>query len=64
MVKNVGLVDRILRVLIGLVLIGWGVYAKNWLGAIGIIPIITAVISFCPLYKIFGISTCPLKKSE
>lgn len=62
MIKNVGTPDRILRVLVGLAIIGWGIYAQNWLGAIGLIPLATGLISFCPLYKVLGISTCPLKK--
>lgn len=62
MVKNVGTIDRVLRILIGLALVGWGLYAKNWIGVIGIIPILTGIVSFCPLYKLFGLSTCPLKK--
>lgn len=64
MVKNVGTPDRILRVLVGLAIIGWGIYAQNWLGEIGLIPLATGFISFCPLYKVLGISTCPLKKEK
>ncbi|MCS7213575.1 MAG: DUF2892 domain-containing protein [Candidatus Calescibacterium sp.] len=64
MIKNVGTPDRILRVLVGLAIIGWGIYAQNWLGAIGLIPLATGFISFCPLYKVLGISTCPLKREK
>jgi hypothetical protein len=58
MKKNVGGIDRILRLVVGLAVIGWGVYAQNWLGAIGIIPLFTAAIGWCPAYLPFGISSC------
>jgi hypothetical protein len=55
--QNVGGVDRILRIVAGLALIGWGVATQNWLGAIGIVPLATALIGWCPVYLPFGIST-------
>jgi hypothetical protein len=55
--QNVGGVDRILRVVAGLALIGWGAATQNWLGAIGIVPLATALIGWCPVYLPFGIST-------
>jgi len=58
---NMGRTDRIIRVFIGLIIIAVGVYLKSWWGAIGLIPIFTAVIGWCGLYKIFGISTCKIK---
>ncbi|NOQ65039.1 MAG: DUF2892 domain-containing protein [Methyloprofundus sp.] len=56
--KNVGGVDRILRIIIGLAIIGWGAYAQNWLGAIGIVPLLTGTIRWCPAYLPFGFKTC------
>lgn len=55
--QNVGGVDRILRIIAGIALIGWGVATQNWLGAIGIVPLATALIGWCPVYLPFGIST-------
>jgi hypothetical protein len=55
--RNVGGVDRILRIVAGLALIGWGVATQNWLGAIGIVPLATALVGWCPVYLPFGIST-------
>ena len=55
---NVGKTDRIIRVLLGVVLVGLGVYFNSWWGAIGVIPLLTAAISWCPLYAPFGLSTC------
>ncbi len=58
---NVGKTDRMIRVLIGLVLIGLGFYFNSWLGAIGVIPLFTAAIGWCPLYLPFGLSSCSTK---
>lgn len=63
MKTNVGSIDRILRIIIGAALIGLTLTnIIGWWGWIGIIPLGTALIGFCPLYKIFGLSSCPLKK--
>lgn len=63
MTENVGWIDRVLRIVIGLALIafamGWGVPATgwNWIGWIGVVPLLTAVFGFCPAYRVLGIST-------
>ncbi len=57
MKKNVGNADKILRVIIGIGIIGAGVYYQSWWGAIGAIPIVTAAINFCPAYAILGLSS-------
>ncbi len=56
--KNMGQVDRIIRAVIGVVVMVFGVMYHSWLGAIGLIPLITAGIGFCPLYKIIGFKSC------
>jgi len=58
MKQNVGGIDRTLRVIVGLAVVAWGVMAQNWFGAIGIIPIFTAAIGWCPAYLPFGLSSC------
>ncbi len=64
---NIGTVDRILRIVVGVVLlayafkIGFHATGWNWVGFIGIVPILTAVFRFCPAYPIFGINTCAKK---
>lgn len=58
MKPNVSSIDRAIRFVIGLGLIGWGIYSKNWLGAIGVIPLLTGLFRFCPLYRVLGLSTC------
>lgn len=65
--KNVGGIDRILRIVVGLaLLVGFFVNADagmRWLYLIGIVPLATGLISSCPLYSILGLSTCPMKKN-
>jgi hypothetical protein len=64
MKSNVGGIDRILRVVLGLVLIGLTLSgAIGVWGWIGIVPLATAAMGFCPLYTVLGFSTCPMKKS-
>jgi hypothetical protein len=64
MKTNVGGIDRILRIVIGLVLIGLTLSGTIgvW-GWIGLVPLATAAIGFCPLYPLLGMSTCPAKKT-
>ena len=61
MIKNIGSTDKILRIVIGALLIlgaltGYGVWM--W---IGVIPLATALFNFCPIYRIFGVNTCSVK---
>ncbi len=60
MTRNVGRMDRIARIVIGIGLIAL-VYVgpKTSLGWIGLIPLITGIIGNCPAYSLFGFSTCP-----
>lgn len=60
MKKNIGRVDKWIRIVLGIVLLGLIFIIQSdwrWLGLIGIIPLATALINFCPLYSLFGIST-------
>jgi hypothetical protein len=61
MKPNVGGLDRILRLIAGLAILGAGFYFKNWFGLIGLVPILTAVFRFCPAYLPLGLSTCATK---
>jgi hypothetical protein len=56
---NIGTADRVARIVIGLALIGatLGNYIGVW-GWIGIVPLATAMIGFCPAYRLLGIGTC------
>ncbi|MEN6319707.1 MAG: DUF2892 domain-containing protein [Syntrophaceae bacterium] len=55
---NVGKTDRTIRIVLGLVVIMAGIYFKSWWGVIGLVPILTAIIRWCPVYAILGLSTC------
>ena len=61
MKTNVGTIDRLLRFVVGISLIIWGVRGGPVWAWIGIIPILTASFRFCPAYMPFGISTCGRK---
>ena len=61
---NVGKKDKTLRLVLGLVLVIWGVVSQNWLGAIGLVLIITAMVRFCPAYTVLGLRSCPMESSS
>ncbi|WP_428025533.1 YgaP family membrane protein [Arcobacter sp.] len=52
--KNIGKVDKVIRIVVGVAIIAFGLVNNSWLGLIGLIPLGTALIGWCPLY-------CPLK---
>jgi len=58
---NIGTTDRIVRVIIGLIVIAGGYYLSSWWGVIGLLPIFTSATGWCGLYTLFGISTCKTK---
>lgn len=62
MKTNIGPVDRSLRLVLGFVILGAGLYSKSWFGLIGLLPILTALVRFCPAYTLLGIDTCPKDK--
>ena len=64
MKTNVGSIDRIARVLLGLLLITLAAMGTigMW-GWIGIVPLATAAFGVCPLYSILGLNTCPTRKT-
>lgn len=63
---NEGTIDRVLRVVAGLVLLSlFFVYPDSswrYWTLIGIVPIATGLMGWCPLYTVFGLSTCPVKR--
>lgn len=62
MKSNVGGIDRILRIVAGLVLIALSFTGTIgvW-GWIGVVPLLTGAVGFCPVYPILGFSTCPMQ---
>ena len=63
MKANVGTIDRVLRIVVGLVLIGLAATGTVgvW-GWIGVVPLATGLFKFCPAYAIFGLNTCPMQQ--
>ena len=63
MKANVGTIGRVLRAVVGLVLIGLAAPGTVgvW-GWIGVVPLATSLFRFCPAYTLIGINTCPMKK--
>ncbi|MCB1665444.1 MAG: DUF2892 domain-containing protein [Pseudomonadales bacterium] len=63
MKANEGTADRIFRVIIGLAILSTVVVGpQSMWGLVGLVPLLTGLVGFCPLYKVFGFSTCPLAK--
>jgi len=60
--SNVGGIDRVLRILVGLVLISLVFIGPKvvW-GWVGLVPLLTGIFKFCPAYKLIGVNTCPTK---
>lgn len=59
---NVGGIDRLLRIVVGLALIAWALLANGPIWAwIGILPLATGLLNFCPAYTLLGINTCKIK---
>lgn len=65
--KNVGTIDRVLRVVVGIALLvaffAMPEASYRWVFLIGVVPLLTAALGSCPLYSLFGVSTCPMKRS-
>jgi Inner membrane protein YgaP-like, transmembrane domain len=61
---NEGTLDRVLRVIVGAVLLGLTLTGKigMW-GWIGVVPLVTGAVGMCPVYSILGVRTCPMHKS-
>ncbi|RDH88773.1 MAG: DUF2892 domain-containing protein [endosymbiont of Seepiophila jonesi] len=60
MTKNVGGIEKILRIIVGIALLAWGFILSdpiNWWGAVGAVPLFTALMGWCPLYSIIGVNT-------
>lgn len=66
---NMGWADRVVRAVIGIALIAWAGpfgFAQtgwNWIGWIGVVPLLTAFLGWCPAYTWLGISTCGAKRT-
>ncbi|TGL78046.1 YgaP family membrane protein [Leptospira yasudae] len=63
---NEGTIDRIIRIVLGIALIGFGYATQGVIGNVmlvaGFVPLGTGILGWCPLYSVFGFNTCPMKK--
>ncbi|TDH58629.1 DUF2892 domain-containing protein [Dankookia rubra] len=63
MTRNVGGIDKGLRIVAGLVLLTLGWFGPlGWWGLIGLVPLVTGLIGTCPVYSLLGVNTCPLDR--
>ena len=63
---NEGTIDRVIRVIAGLLILSLTFYLQGnlrWLGFLGFIPLLTGVIGTCPLYSMLGMNTCDVNKT-
>lgn len=67
MKTNVGPVDRTVRIIAGLAILSLWFFLEGdarWLALIGLVPIATATLGWCPAYTLLGIDTCPAPKKD
>lgn len=64
MTCNVGGIDRFVRILAGLIILGLGWYFQSWWGLIGLVPLLTGVFRFCPAYVPFNLSSVDEKPQQ
>ena len=62
---NENTIDRAVRIVLGLALLALAIVGpRTWIGFIGILPLVTGIVGFCPLYRLVGISTCRLPRAS
>ncbi len=57
MKKNVGSADKMIRIVLGVVIAALGIYFKSWWGLVGIVPLATAFMNWCPAFSLLGVSS-------
>ncbi|NTU57574.1 MAG: DUF2892 domain-containing protein [Chlorobiaceae bacterium] len=57
MTKNMGQKDRAVRAIFGVLLLMYGLIFQNLIGVVGLVPLVTAIIGYCPLYSILGVTS-------
>ena len=62
MKQNTDGIDRTFRILLGIGVLAIGAYYQSYWGAIGLVPLLTGLIGWCPAYLPFGVSTCKIKQ--
>lgn len=67
MKSNVGGADKVLRIVAGIGLLSLLYFlagASRWWGLIGLVPLLTGLFGYCPLYRAIGLSTCPIEQKS
>jgi len=64
MKNNVGGIDRSIRILVGIAVIATGIFYQSYWAALGLVPLLTGAIGWCPAYLPFGLSSCSIKTNE
>jgi hypothetical protein len=67
MKRNIGMIDRTVRVIVGLAILAALIYVEGplrWLGLIGLVPLVTGLLGSCPLYTWFGFASCPAQGDQ
>jgi hypothetical protein len=59
---NVGGIDKILRIVVGLALIAWALMGGPVWAWVGVVLLATGAIGWCPAYNLIGVNTCPTRK--
>lgn len=63
MKSNLGGIDKLLRIAVGLVVIALGLFGPiGWWGLLGLVPLATGMLGTCPVYSMLGVNTCPLDR--
>lgn len=62
---NEGTIDRTVRIVLGLGILSLAfIGPRTVLGYLGIVPLVTGLIGFCPAYRLLGLSTCPMSRKQ
>lgn len=61
MKANVGGVDKVVRIVVGVALMAWAATSGPVWAWIGVVPLLTGLFNFCPLYALLGMSTCKVR---
>ena len=58
---NIGVIDRSIRIIVGIALLAWAILGGPVWAWIGLLPLLTGAVRVCPAYSLLGISTCRTK---
>jgi hypothetical protein len=64
MKPNVGNTEKYFRIGLSVIIFAAGIYFKSWWGLVGLVPLLSGVFNFCPIYALLGISTFKLKETK